>query len=589
MKKILAFLCLFFLISSNLAVIIKAPAVSETEAGTYKGVPITFDIEVSNGTGHVFMDTLPLTQMDMQGSARIAAKVAGEVTGKNMNKYNVYITVRSDVPFVGGPSAGGTMCVGIIADLLNLSINHRVMMTGAINPDGSIGPVGGILEKIEAAKEANCTIMLIPKGQRYIKVEGRVIDAVEFGKKLGVKVYEVGNIYEALSYFTGKKFKMKEYPENPAIEEKYKNIMKNLYLKVINRANEKYKKVSNILNTYYFGYEYQYFLTNELNKAKKLLDEANDAYLNGDYYTATSKAFNAMIILEKIDGFIQYLSGDITVRDYLLQTQKIIDKDKKLVYSKNLTTGNFEEVLAGRERIFEAENILNNAWKSYYNGDIKDAIENAAYARMRAESAVWWINLANESGKELNKNKLRVLAQQYLDNAETVYGYVVSMYPNLFTNFNDLDEAKEAYDNGDYLLSIAKSIDVCVKADIPLVMFSDINYLKKYAKNKIDMAEYYNITPLSALSYYEYANSFNDTLSKIMYYKYSSYYAQMDMDVIKSQNYKLEKLEPTYVVEENEVVEENGNIPPNISYIVLSFLSGLFIGLFGGYISRRFT
>ena len=38
-------------------------------------------------------------------------------------------------------------------------------MTGTINPDGSIGPVGGIFEKAEAAYTGSAKYFLIPKGQ----------------------------------------------------------------------------------------------------------------------------------------------------------------------------------------------------------------------------------------------------------------------------------------------------------------------------------------------------------------------------------------------------------------------------------------
>ncbi|XRO75392.1 S16 family serine protease [Methanocaldococcus sp. 28A] len=280
MKKMLALLLIIFLLNSAFAVIIKAPAVSLTDVG-YIGVPINIQINVTKGDGHVFMDTMPLTELDMQGSARIAARVAGEVTGKDINKYNTYIIVRSDVPVIGGPSAGGTMTIGIICALMNWTINKNVMMTGTINPDGSIGPVGGILEKIEAAKKANCTIMLIPKGQRYIEVDGNKVDAVEFGKKLGIKVIEVGSIYDAIPYFTNKKIVMKEYPKNPIIEDKYQKIMKHLCEDILKLANKKYENVSKELNEdlYIINYEYQKMLSSELIASKTLLEKANQEYI----------------------------------------------------------------------------------------------------------------------------------------------------------------------------------------------------------------------------------------------------------------------------------------------------------------------
>ncbi|ADC69078.1 conserved hypothetical protein [Methanocaldococcus sp. FS406-22] len=593
MRKILVLLLAIFLLNSTFAVIIKAPAVSLTDKG-YVGVPINIQINVTKGDGHVFMDTMPLTELDMQGSARIAAKVAGEVTGKDMNKYNIYITVRSDVPVVGGPSAGGTMTIGIICELMNWSLNKHVMMTGMINPDGSIGPVGGILEKIEAAKKANCTIMLIPKGQRYVEVNGKKVDAVEFGKKLGVKVIEVGSIYEAIPYFTNKKIVIKEYPENISIEEKYKNIMKKLSENVLKMANEKYENISKELsNNYYVDYEYQTMLLNELNASKNLLDKANNEYITSEYYAATCSAFNALIKLETIQHTIGYLTGKEDISTFLTNVQDEIESDEKIVYSKKVTTNNFEEILAGRIRIVEAKKLLYNAWKSYYLGNYDEAIKYGSFAKLRGDSAVWWVSLKeNDNNSEIiNESKLKPLAQQYLDNAETISTYVETIFPNLPTDGleNDLESAKEAYKQGDYLLTIAESIDTCVKAEIPLVIFGDIKYFKKYARNKINLAENLGITPISALGYYEYADSLNDSISKIMYYKYSSYYAQMDIDVMKVLN-KTNKeniSEINIVTNEKVNSEETATTKGNNVGVIISAVIGGLIGFAGGYLARR--
>ena len=596
MKKILALILITFLLNSVSAIIIKAPAVSLTDAG-YIGVPINIQINVTKGNGHVFMDTMPLTELDMQGSARIAAKVAGEITGKDMNKYNTYIVVRSDVPVVGGPSAGATMTIGIICELMNWSLNKHVMMTGTINPDGSIGPVGGILEKIEAAKKANCTIMLIPKGQRFIDVDGNKVDAVEFGKKLGIKVIEVGSIYEAIPYFTNKKIVMKEYPENPIVEEKYQKIMKELCEDVLKIANKKYENLSKELDSSYFGYEYQKMLLSELTDSKTLLEKSNQEYIDNKYYSATCSAFNALIKLETIEHTLKYLTGEEDVKTYLLDVQNEINYDKEVVYSKNLTVDNFEEILAGRVRISEAEELLDNAWKSYYLGHYDEAIKYGSFAKLRGDSAVWWVSLyENNESERINESKLKSLAQQYLDNAETISTYVETLYPNLVSGEleNDLESAKKAYNQEDYLLAIAKSIDTCVKAEIPLVMFGDIEYLKKYSRNKINLAENLEITPISALGYYEYANSLEDNISKIMYYKYSSYYAQMDIDVIKELNKdnkesidgEINIITNEKIVSANEktvTTKENNN---SIAVIISAIVGGL-IGFVGGYIARR--
>jgi len=106
---------------------------------------------------------------------------------------------------IDGPSAGGLMTVGVLADLAGSSLNPEVTMTGTILPSGAIGPVGGIPEKLRAAASAGMETVLIPEGQRY-SVDPRTsttVDVVQEGEDLGVDVVEVRSVRQALARITG--------------------------------------------------------------------------------------------------------------------------------------------------------------------------------------------------------------------------------------------------------------------------------------------------------------------------------------------------------------------------------------------------
>jgi predicted S18 family serine protease len=79
-------------------------------------------------------------------------------------------------------------------------------MTGSINPDFSIGPVGGIPQKLEGAAARGKTVVLIPSGQRYDTdaATGEFVDVVQKGQSLGIEVEEVGDIFEAYELLTGR-------------------------------------------------------------------------------------------------------------------------------------------------------------------------------------------------------------------------------------------------------------------------------------------------------------------------------------------------------------------------------------------------
>jgi PDZ domain-containing protein len=66
---------------------------------------------------------------------------------------------------VGGPSAGLMWAIGLY-DLLtpgDLTRGRTIAGTGAIDLEGKVGPIGGILDKVVAARDADADIMLVPR------------------------------------------------------------------------------------------------------------------------------------------------------------------------------------------------------------------------------------------------------------------------------------------------------------------------------------------------------------------------------------------------------------------------------------------
>lgn len=98
-----------------------------------------------------------------------------------------------------GPSAGAVMTVGFAALLKGDHIRRGIAMTDTIAKDGTIGPVGGISDKIRAAAREGYRTVLIPEGQRYDprwNIDRLMLD-------LRVEVKEVGTIEEAYRLMTG--------------------------------------------------------------------------------------------------------------------------------------------------------------------------------------------------------------------------------------------------------------------------------------------------------------------------------------------------------------------------------------------------
>ena len=97
----------------------------------------------------------------MKESATIALeyiKANAAILGLNseiLNKYNIHLHVPEGATPKDGPSAGIAMLTSLVSVLSQKKIKKNIAMTGEITLRGKVLPVGGIKEKILAAKRAN--------------------------------------------------------------------------------------------------------------------------------------------------------------------------------------------------------------------------------------------------------------------------------------------------------------------------------------------------------------------------------------------------------------------------------------------------
>lgn len=73
--------------------------------------------------------------------------------------------ITLDVKDTGGPSGGMIFTLGVIEELTpeDLLQGRKVAGTGTIDPKGNVGPIGGIDEKLIAAKRVGVTVFLAPR------------------------------------------------------------------------------------------------------------------------------------------------------------------------------------------------------------------------------------------------------------------------------------------------------------------------------------------------------------------------------------------------------------------------------------------
>lgn len=110
------------------------------------------------------------------------------------DNYNIHIHVPEGAVPKDGPSAGVTMTTSLASALTQRKVRQRVAMTGEITLRGKVLPVGGIKEKILAAKRAGITNIVICQENR------KDIEEIPAIYLEGVTFHYVENVGEVLEY-----------------------------------------------------------------------------------------------------------------------------------------------------------------------------------------------------------------------------------------------------------------------------------------------------------------------------------------------------------------------------------------------------
>ena len=98
------------------------------------------------------------------------------------DKYDLNIHVPEGAVPKDGPSAGITMITSIVSTYTGRKVTERIAMTGETTLRGRVTPIGGVKEKVLAAKRAGITTILIPEDNRkdVEEIKAEYIEGITF-------------------------------------------------------------------------------------------------------------------------------------------------------------------------------------------------------------------------------------------------------------------------------------------------------------------------------------------------------------------------------------------------------------------------
>ena len=521
-------------------VVVRALAVSETSQG-FVGSVADVSITQRPGTGLLFMDTQPFTQVDMQGSARLAVRVAGSVTGIDVGAKDFFFVVRSASQLIGGPSAGGIMTVGAIAALEGWAVEPGVFMTGTIQPDGSIGPVGGIPEKAKAAAERGGRLFLYPIGEEVTlarTARGVVrVNMSEHCATIGIECRPVVDVEDAVLAFTGMRFERAQTGEEDG-DARFREVMGPHASRQIAEADAllSQRRAERANST--GGAAYLREVDARLASAAAELARAREADAGGLYYAASSRSFASLIDLEEarlLLGLAAADSGSAWATDELEALDALVAGVLANASSASPQgAAQWQAVAAAQQRAAEASQRAALARRACGAGVAGSCVDGVAYARERARTVDWWLGVGEglANGNVVPTTRQRERAVEAIEEADQFLTYVSATLAESPGGASLLSEAqamsaraRNDFEEELFAAAVFDALEAQVRASVALegAVFGDdlpaprLERARLEAERALAEARAAGVEPVLAASQLELASNLSSPLDKVAY------------------------------------------------------------------------
>lgn len=134
------------------------------------GVVMKIESVLTPGTGRLILTGQlgDVMKESAQAAHTYARARAGEfgIPNEKFTQFDIHIHLPAGAVPKDGPSAGITLLSSILSTYTGRPVNASLAMTGELNLRGEVMPIGGVKEKVLAAKQHNLSTVILPEDNR---------------------------------------------------------------------------------------------------------------------------------------------------------------------------------------------------------------------------------------------------------------------------------------------------------------------------------------------------------------------------------------------------------------------------------------
>jgi ATP-dependent Lon protease len=150
-------------------------------------VPGSGNLKLTGQMGEVMTESAAIAWSYVK---KKSSGIAGGPDRKYFREHDIHLHIPAGAIPKDGPSAGVTMATALFSLLSGRKVKNRLAMTGELSLVGKVLPVGGIKEKLLAARRSGVTTVILPKLN-----EKDLLEVPEYALK-GMTLHFVGHVEE---------------------------------------------------------------------------------------------------------------------------------------------------------------------------------------------------------------------------------------------------------------------------------------------------------------------------------------------------------------------------------------------------------